>query len=278
MRKLITSLLLFLSIIQSWAQDIFIPDTVSVMSGSLTLKGLLWQPAGKGKFPAIIFCHGGYDSNDTTYPPLQTSVLGPVFVKYGYIFFDLFRRGVGLSSNQGENSADLMAKAFEEKGQEGRNKVQLEQMQTTQLQDMIAGLNFLRSKEQVDASRIAIIGHSFGGSLALLVAEHDLRLKAVIVFSAAGYSWDRSPPLRLRLLQALKNISAPVMILHAKNDYSLNPGYGIDSALTKLNKPHVLKIYPAFGTTNREAHNLVLLNTDLWKPDVLKFLAKNLRK
>ena len=92
------------------AQDFAGPDTVSVQSGKLTLKGLLWRPAGHGPFPTIIFCHGSYGGADTTNPVQQTSVLGEVFAKKGYIFLILFRRGVGLSQGQGENSSELMNK------------------------------------------------------------------------------------------------------------------------------------------------------------------------
>jgi dienelactone hydrolase len=268
----------FYSIAHLYGQDITVPDTVSVRSGKLILKSLLWRPPGKGKFPTVIFCHGSYETDDTTYDPVQNvSILGQVFAQKGYLFLGILRRGVGLSRTQGVNSADLMAKAFKENGQEGRNKVQLEHLETDQLQDMLAGLSFLRKRKDVDTKRIVIMGHSFGGSLALLVAEHEPGLKAAVVFSGAGYSWDRSPQLRMRLIRAAKNISMPVMIIHAQNDYSLNPGYGLDSVLNQLHKPHLLKIYPKFGNTNREAHNLVFLNTKTWEMDVFKFLDEILK-
>ncbi|MDQ6844428.1 MAG: CocE/NonD family hydrolase [Bacteroidota bacterium] len=110
----------FCCLIQSvYAQDL-IPDTVIVQSGNLTLKALLWHPAGNGPFPTIIFCHGSYGGADTTDDLKQTSVLGPVFAKKGYIFLILFRRGAGLSEGQGVNSSVLMYNAFKEKGQEER--------------------------------------------------------------------------------------------------------------------------------------------------------------
>ncbi|HXL55497.1 MAG TPA: alpha/beta fold hydrolase [Chitinophagaceae bacterium] len=264
------------SIEQLYAQDFVGPDTVSVQSGNLTLKGLLWRPAGHGPFPTIIFCHGSYGGADTTDPLQQTSLPGPVFAKKGYIFFVLFRRGVGLSKGHGENSAELMYNAFKEKGQEGRNKVQLQQLEADQLQDMISGLRFLRRRQEVDTNHIAVIGHSFGGSLALLFAEHEPGLKAVIVFAAAGYSWDLSPQLRTRLIKAVKNITVPVMMIHAQNDYSTNPGYALDSIMNKLNKPHILKIYPKFGGSVNEGHNFIFLSIETWEADVFKFLDENL--
>jgi dienelactone hydrolase len=259
------------------AQDLFQPDTVTIQSGKLALKALLWHPAGSGRVPAVIFCHGGYETNDTTYDLLENiSSIGSVFAKHGYIFLGLSRRGIGLSKGQGKNGADLMAEAFKEKGQEGRNRVQLQQLETDQLNDMIAGLNFLRKRKDVDTKRIGVTGHSFGGSLALLVAEHEPGLKAVIVFSGAGYSWDRSPQLRARLISAVKKIDAPIMIIHAQNDYSLNPGYILDSIRNQQHKPHLLKIYPKIGNTERDGHNFIFRSIETWEADVFTFLSKNL--
>ena len=258
-------------------QALALPDTVTVASGELALKAMLWRPLGKGPFPAVIFCHGSYETNDTRYDVVQqTTVLGHLFTKNGYLFLGLFRRGTGISKGQGENSADLMANAFKEKGQDERNKVQLRQLQTDDLRDIISGLTFLRHRDDVDTNHIALIGHSLGGSLALIVAEHDSRLMAVVAFGAAGYSWDLSPQLRASLLTAVKSINAPVMIIHPQNDYSLHPGYALDSMMNLLGKPHQLKIYPSFGKSLTEGHNIIFLSTDTWETDVFNFLRKYL--
>jgi dienelactone hydrolase len=280
MIKGITLLLIFLicSGAGMHAQDLKGPDTVSMRSGELTLKGLLWRPAGHGPFPTVIFCHGSYGGSDTIgNPEHDASLLGPVFAGKGYIFLVPFRRGVGLSKGQGWNSAVLMNNAFKEKGQEERNKVQLQQIETDQLQDMISGLIYLRGRQDVDTNRLVVSGHSFGGSLSILLAEHEPGLKAVVAFAAAGYSWDHSPLLRTRLISAVKNITAPVMIVHAQNDYSTNPGYALDSVMNQLNKPHILKIYPRFGLSVNEGHNLVFLSIETWEADVFKFLDENLK-
>ncbi len=261
------------------AQNFSGPDTVTIQSGALTLKGLFWRPSGNGQFPTVIFSHGNYGPADTLYNPLlQISLLGPVFAAKGYNYLGIFRRGVGLSRGQGQNSDDLMNHAFKEKGQEARNQIQLQQLETDQLQDMISGLRYLRKRKEVDTSRMAIVGHSFGGSLALIVAEQDPGIKAVVLFGAAGYSWDRSPQLRNRLIRAAENITVPIMIIHAENDYSTNPGYALDSMLTKDKKPHLLIIYPKFGRSSSEGHNLIFLSFATWEADVFRFLDQSLKR
>ena len=261
------------------AQNLTYPDSVSVQSGKLTLKALLWRPFGQGPFPTLIFTLGSYAGSDTTNDPVKdASGLGPLFAKRGYIFLVFFRRGVGLSKGEGLNSADLMENAFKLNGQEGRNEVQLQQLETDQLQDMLAGLAYLRKRPDVNIQRMAILGHSFGGSLTLLVAEHEPELKAVVIFAGAGYSWNLSPALRSRLISAVKSITSPVMIIHAQNDYSITPGYALDSVMNGLNKPHELKIYPRFGNSSNEGHNIIFRNIESWQADVFEFLNENLKR
>src|SRR6202790_4282554 len=218
MAKGITIILLIAlcSIEQIYAQDFKVPDTVSVRSGKLILKALLWRPYGRGPFATVIFTLGSYPNSDTTYDPVKdASMLGPLFARRKYIYLVLFRRGMGLSRGQGLNSADLMENASKRNGQEGGNQVQLQQLETDQLQDMMEGLGYLRKRPDVDTHRMVIMGHSFGGSLSLLVAERDSGLKAVVIFAGAGYSWNLSPLLRNRLFSAVKNIRAPIMLIHA---------------------------------------------------------------
>jgi len=276
-KSVVISIIIFYLITDLQAQVPERPDTVTVVSGNLLLKGLLWLPAGKGVFPSVIFCHGSYEANDLRYDVVQqTSVLGSLFVKNGFIFLGLFREGAGLSKGQGENSADLMSKALKEKGQQERNQLQMQQLQNKDRQDISSGLAFLRRRKDVDPDRIAIIGHSYGGSLALLVAEHDPRIKAVVTFGAAGFSWNLSPQLRTGLIGAVKKMKIPVMLVYAQNDYSLTPAYALDSVMTMLGKQHVLKIYPQYGKSSREGHNIVFLEPDLWEADVFKFLRQYL--
>jgi len=253
------------------------PDTVTILSDELKLKGLLWRPAGEGPFPAVIFCHGSYATDDKRYDVVQQcSVLGNIFVKNGYIFFAVFRRGAGLSSTQGENSADLMEIAMKQKGQEERNKVQLHQLLTNDSKDINSGVAYLLKRKDVNRSQLAIIGHSYGGSLTLLVAKHQSNMKAVIVFCPAGYSWDRNPQLRAALSDVVKKIKSPVMSVHPQNDYSISSGETLDSVMDVTSHPHLLKIYPSYGQSATEGHNFLFLNPNMWEADVFEFLHQNL--
>lgn len=246
------------------------PETVVVQSGALRLRALLWRPEGRGPFPAVLFNHGSGPAESSLGP--RRTALGPLFARHGYVFLFLFRRGSGLSAGEGTNSFDLMRRESAEKGQEARNRLQMRLLEGDDLSDVLAGLAFLRARPEVDPRRVAVAGHSFGGSLALLVAERDSGLWAVIDFAGAAYSWPRSAQLRERLLAAVGKTAAPIFIIHAANDYCVAPAEVLAAEMARLGKPHRVKIYPPFGRTAEEGHDFVYHGAATWGPDVFAFL------
>ncbi|HEY6766064.1 MAG TPA: alpha/beta fold hydrolase [Candidatus Sulfotelmatobacter sp.] len=257
------------------------PETVVVHNGPATLHALLWRPQGHGPFPAILLNHGSGRTREELKRlgpyERQADILGPVFARHGYVFLFLFRRGVGLSADQGTNAVDMMNSEFSAHGQEARNKLQLQLLENREMSDALSGLAFLRTLPDVDPRNVALVGHSFGGSLTLLMAEREPNVRAVVVFSNAGYSWDRSPELRARLLTVMAHIGTPVLFIHAANDYSLAPGEALDARLQQLGKPHLLKIYPPIGQTADDGHGFLFLGVSIWEPDVFAFLDEHMR-
>src|SRR5579862_5426305 len=277
----VASLVLTLTPVTSMGQTSDGPETVVVHNGPVALHAMVWRPQGSGPFPTILLNHGSGRSREQlerlgSYER-NAETLGPVFSRHGYVLY-LFRQGVGPSSDQGANAFDLMNKESAEHGQEARNTLQLRLLENRDMDDALSGLKFLRSLPYVDARNIALIGHSFGGSLTVLLAEREPNLRAVVVFSGAGYSFDRSPALRARLLAAIDRIAAPVFCIHAENDYSLSSGKVLDARREQIGKPHRLKIYPPIGKTVDDGHDFLYLGVKIWEPDVFAFLDENMRK
>jgi len=186
-----------------------IPETVVVPSGNLRLKAFFWKPDGSGPFPTVLFNHGsgGADADHTAGLPTTEAAekLAPLFLKHGYAFFYLCRRGQGLSADQGPFIQDLLQQEEAAKGKEARQHLQFLLATTDHLDDLMAALSFLKTAPAIDAKRIAIIGNSFGGQITLLAIERDYSVRAAVTFAAAAGSWQRSAELRDRLRAAAGN-------------------------------------------------------------------------
>jgi dienelactone hydrolase len=271
-----------LTAVTAWGQTSGGPEVVLIHSGSATLHAMVWRPQGRGPFPGILLNHGSGRTREDLerLGPYERNAekLGPVFARHGYVFLYLFRRGVGLSADQGANAVDLMNTESAAHGQEARNALQLQLLENREMDDTLSALKFLRALPYVDPKDVAAVGHSFGGSLTVLLAERDPSLRAVVVFSGSGYSFDRSPELRTRLLAAVDHITVPIFFIHAENDYSLSSGKVLDARREQIGKPHRLKIYPPIGHTVDEGHDFLHLGVSIWEPEVFAFLDENMRK
>jgi dienelactone hydrolase len=254
-------LVLTLTVATAWGQTSGGPETVIVHSGSATLHAMLWRPQGRGPFPAILLNHGSGRTREDLerLGPYEGNAekLGPVFARHGYVFLYLFRRGVGLSTDQGSNAVDLMNSESAAHGQEARNALQLQLLENREMDDALSGLKFLRALPYVDARNVAVIGHSFGGSLTVLLAEREPNLRAVVVFSGAGYSYDRSPELRSAPVAAIASCGAG-LFLYARTITSLSSGKVRDARREHIGATR-LKFHPPIGHTQDDVMTSILV-------------------
>jgi dienelactone hydrolase len=258
------------------------PQVVEFASGKLRLKAYLWKPAGAGPFPGVLFNHGsgGADAEHTAGMPITqaANVLAPFFVKHGYAFLYPFRRGHGPSASQAPFMQDVLRREEESRGKDARQHLQLILLTTEQLDDVMAALAFLKTVPGIDSRRIAVAGHSFGGQLTLLAAERDKTMRAAVTFAAAAGSWERSPELRERLIRAIRNTNAAIMLTHAENDFGTTAGSALAAELERLHKPYVLKIYPPVGLTSDDGHGMLYENIPAWESDVFEFLDQHVKQ
>jgi dienelactone hydrolase len=228
-----------------------------------------------------LFNHGsgGADADHTAGLRMTEAAekLAPLFVKHGYAFLYLFRRGQGLSADQSRFMQDILQQEEAANGKEARQHLQFMLAATDHLDDVLAGLSFLKTAPAIDAKRIAIVGHSFGGQVTLLAAERDNTVRAAVTFAAAAGSWQRSPELRERLEAVVEKTTAPIMLIQAANDYSTAPSKELADKLRRLHKSYVLKIYPPVGQTSDDGHNFLYLGIPQWEHDVFGFLDEHVK-
>jgi len=104
----------------------------------------------KGKHPVLVYTYGGPIAQVVTDRWAgNRGLLFQHWVSKGYVVFSLDNRG-----------SNYRGKAFE-------NPL-LHAMGDVEVQDQVAGVKFLRTLDFVDAERIGVYGHSYGGYMALM--------------------------------------------------------------------------------------------------------------
>jgi dienelactone hydrolase len=252
------------------AQNAPEPEDVTFRSRALLLRGFLWQPEGRGPFPAVILNHGS-EAN-----PGTASSVARFFNQRGYVAFFPHRRGHGRSADQARWVGDLLAEEEKRNGPEARGRLVVRLMEE-QLQDQLAAITYVRSLPFVDPEKVATWGCSFGGIQTMLAAEAGFGLRAAVNFAGAAMNWERSAAVRERMLKAARSARIPVLLIQAENDYSTAPTKELSQAMREAGRSHRARIYPPFGTTNQEGHGFCGRGTSLWHEEVFGFLTEHMR-
>jgi dienelactone hydrolase len=271
MRRAIAAALLAASLAaQTPAQN---KQRIAFKSGGLTLTGFLFTPEGPGPFPALVWNHGS--EKDPGGGPQFDSV-ARIFVPRGYVVFAPVRRGHATS--EGRYITDEIDRARQSGGARAAQELQVRLLETEQIADQLAGFEYVKNLNTVDASRVAVAGCSYGGIQALIGAEKNAGYRAAVTISPAALSWNGNPLLRERLLRAVRNINVPVMLLQPAKDASLEPSRVLGAEFTRLKKPYVGKVYPAIGPEEEQGHCFGgARGMHVWAADAVAFLEQSLR-
>ncbi|HEY2573156.1 MAG TPA: CocE/NonD family hydrolase [Verrucomicrobiaceae bacterium] len=236
-------------------------------NGSATLHGFIYQPAGDGPFPAVLYNHGS-DKKPGWFPELAK-----FWNSHGFVFFVPHRQGHGRSA--GDWIVDLQQQYREkEKDPTAARKHDIELHEKAN-EDVVAAVAWLRQQPYVNANAIVMSGISYGGIQTVLASEKELGMKAYVPFSPGAMSWAGNPLLRERLLKSLKHATAPVFLLQAKNDYNLGPTELLGAELKHKGPPNRSTLYPAFGKADdpKDGHGgFAVRGSTVWGDDVLKFV------
>lgn len=134
---------------------------------SVKLAGTLTIPNREGCFPAAILISGSNpsDRNGDSYYHQKFLVLADYLARNGIAVLRYDDRGVNESTgNYYESTPDNFA------------------------QDVIAGINFLSSRKEIDKNKIGLIGHSGGGIVASIVASQNNNIKYIVLLASPGIS------------------------------------------------------------------------------------------
>jgi carboxymethylenebutenolidase len=250
--KKIYWLILVIVIVTLFASVSFAADgkSVSYKSGDETVQGVLYTPAGKGPFPALIVIHEWWGLND--WVKEQASKLAEQ--GYAALAIDLYRGKVATTADMAH---ELMRGVPEDRAK----------------RDLHAAFEFLESQANVKKNRIGAIGWCMGGGYSLEVALREPTLAADVI----NYGHLATDP------EALKKINAPILGSFGGQDRGITPDdvHKFEAAMKQAGKKIDVKIYDDAGHAFENPGNKDGYRpddaADAWKRTV-SFLAENLKK
>jgi carboxymethylenebutenolidase len=253
------------------AADLAQPQIIQFQNGSLTLHGELFLPKGKGPFPVVLYNHGSAPGMINSE---ASKTLAPLFTSKGWIFFMPYRRGQGLSADAGKYIGDEIENARKAGGETAAATKMVALLKGDHLSDQLAALKWLREQKFVQKNRIAVAGNSFGGIQTVLGASKETYCAAIDAAGGAE-SWEKAPALQTLMKDSVRDSKSPIFFFQAENDYDLSPSRILSIEMKAVGKPYELKIYPAFGKTNKDGHSFPYAGNSVWFNDVFTFIDKN---
>ena len=131
----------------------------------VTLAGTLTLPRSEGPFPAVILITGSGPQNrdEGVFGHRPFLVLSDYLTRQGIAVLRVDDRGIGGSTG---NSSQATTEDF--------------------AGDVLAGVEYLKSREEIDSTRIGLIGHSEGGLIAPLVAVQSPDVAFIVMMAGPG--------------------------------------------------------------------------------------------
>lgn len=154
-------------------------EEVTYVSAGNTLAGTLTVPTGKGPFTAVLLiCGSGpHDRDETVMGHKPFLVLSDYLTRRGVVVLRMDKRGFGKSGGKyaTATSADFA-------------------------NDAQAGVEFLKTRPEVDVKKIGLLGHSEGGIIAPMVAARDKDVAFVVMLAGTGVPGDQIIAEQQRLI------------------------------------------------------------------------------
>ncbi len=156
----------------------------------VTLAGTLTLPRSQGPFPAVLLVTGSgpQDRNETVLGHRPFLVLADYLTRLGIAVLRVDDRGVGKSTG---NFREATSQDF--------------------AGDALAGVEFLKSRKEINNHRIGILGHSEGGIIAPIVAVKSADVAFIILMAGPGITGEEILYLQGELIAKANGASDEVV-------------------------------------------------------------------
>lgn len=240
---------------------------ITYRSGSLTLAGYLYRPVGAGPFPAVIYNHGSREAHERD--PVPWVRVAGLYVDAGYAVLVVERRGYGTS--EGPTWTDAVGRDVT-----SRFIARLQ----AEADDVLAGVDFLKTVPFADVARLGIVGWSLGGIVTLFTIARSRAFRAAVDQAGGVLTWRSSPTLQSALADAVRTATCPVLLMDAENDAAPEAIPRLSQVMDAAGRPHRAVMYPPFmpsRPTNGIAPGHTLFAADgipIWGKDAVEFLDR----
>jgi dienelactone hydrolase len=234
----------------------------------ITLEATLYRPASAGAHPVVLFNHGS-TGGGTVAPSvtLHQSRQARFFVERGFAVLAPMRRGRGASQgvhleHEGTCDPDLLNAGL-----------------ARAVEDVDAGIAYLRAQSWADPARVLIAGQSRGGILAVAyAARRPAAIRGVINF-AGGWTSQRCDEAGRSFnlptfASAGGQARVPMLWLYAEEDgyYSATWVRRYHEAFARAGGVATFRLFPAFGA---DGHRLVD-RVEIWQAAADEFVRGSL--
>ncbi|MBC7772660.1 MAG: alpha/beta fold hydrolase, partial [Pyrinomonadaceae bacterium] len=165
-------------------------------AAGLTLGGTLSMPKeGKRPYPCVVMVTGSgpQDRDESLMGHRPFLVVADHFTRHGIAVLRYDDRGVGKSTGRFEGATtDEFA------------------------EDALAGIEFLKTRNEVDAKRIGIVGHSEGGLIAPICAARSKDVAFIVLLAGTGMSGAELLPIQSKLISMAMGTPADEAELQAR--------------------------------------------------------------
>ena len=220
--------------------------TIKAADGSALYWEMITPPLAPGRKYPVFFQHYGGPGTGQQVTRAWGGALSQYLVSQGWIFFEIDNRG---SYNRGT--------AFE-------NQI-YHAMGTVEVEDQLAGANYLKSLPFVDDGRIATYGWSYGGYMSLKMLEKTPGVYAAAVAGAPVTDWqlydthyterylgdpgkDSKSYHVSQAFEDTNKISDPLLLIHGMSDDNvfLDNSLKAVARMQASNTPFEMMFYPGY--------------------------------
>ncbi|GAI94382.1 unnamed protein product, partial [marine sediment metagenome] len=152
----------------------------------ITLAGTLTLPPGKSPSPVVLLISGSgpQDRNETIYNHRPFLVLADYLTRQGIAVLRVDDRGVGKSTG---DFSQATSEDF--------------------ASDVLAGIEYLKTRKEINLEQIGLIGHSEGGLIAPMVAVKSSDVAFIILMAGTGLTGEEILYLQGALIYRAMGIS-----------------------------------------------------------------------